>query len=152
MEDELRSWFLIPLFFALSSQIACSKIWTVISSLHIGQRCCSIQLEPDSHFIMHSLWNMCRQLGILRISVPFLNSSMQITHSDVPNSSTSLFFLYFNIGISFLYWSSLDSWIFLLISALSWAFILLQFSYIYRRLPADYLDAFSLMISKSFPT
>ena len=117
--------FLSPFLCALSSWIACSRIWMVISLLHIGQRCYSIWFEPDSHFIMQLSWNMCLQLGIFRMSFPFLNSSIQITHSEVPNSSISLLFLYFRIGISFLYWSISDSWTFLLISSLSAAFILL---------------------------
>ena len=113
-----------PFLTSDDSAIAFSRISTVISELHIGHFCVSIFWSLDNHFIKHSSWKICLQLGILRIFFPFSKVSMQITHSVVLNSSIYLsFFLNFNEGMSFLYFSIRRSWAITLSSCLSSALI-----------------------------
>jgi len=46
--------------------MAFSRISVVISELHIGHFWASYCCEPDSHFMRHSSWKMCRQEGTFR--------------------------------------------------------------------------------------
>ena len=139
----------VDLFFPLSSAIAFSKSCKVISSLHIGQRCCSCWFGPDNHFMMHSEWKICLQVGIFLIDTPFENSSIQITQSAVPNSSMSLFFLYLIIGINFLYRSINSSWTFFRIASRSSLVILAGYYWLRLRRAPECLEAFSLIRSSS---
>ena len=138
-----------PFFFALSSTIAFSKASIVITSLHIGHLYSSIWFGPDSHFIRHSGWKMCLQLGIFLMLAPLTNSSMQMTQSVVPNSSMSLFFLYLMVGINFLYLPINSSCAFWRRAALSSLVSLGGAGGGWGRRWPDCLEAFSLLISES---
>lgn len=101
--------------------MAFSSISTVMSELHIGHFWASTCYAPDNHFIKHSSWKKCLQLGIFLIFVPLTKISMQMIHSGMLNSSIALLFFFCNLitGMSFLYCSNSEICVILRIEASS---------------------------------
>jgi hypothetical protein len=76
----------------------------VTSKLQVGHFWLTLYCSPENHFMIQWGWNRCLQvLSLLKLS-PSLNLSKHITHSVIPNSSTTLSpFLNLTSGIFFSY-------------------------------------------------